>query len=65
MSGVHVLVIAGLALALSACSVVGIVSDAASVTGTVVSTTASVAGDAVDAAASAVKGDSGDDKKAP
>ena len=56
-----------LAPALGACSVVGVVSDAASVAGTVVSTTVDVAGDAVDAASNAVGGTSSNqdkDKKA-
>ena len=49
-----------LAALLSACSVIGVASDAASVAGTVVSTTVTVAGDAAGAAAHAVNGSSSD-----
>jgi hypothetical protein len=52
--------VACLAAPLSACSVIGVAADAASLAGTVVSTTVSVAGDAVDAAAHAVNGSSSD-----
>ena len=56
-------VVLGLTLGLGACSVVGVVSDAVSVTGTVVSTAATATVDAAGAAARAVSGSSDEEKK--
>ena len=53
----------GLALGLGACSVLGVASDAVSVTGTVVSTAARATADAAGAAVHAVSGSSDEDKK--
>jgi hypothetical protein len=57
------LVTLGFALALSACSVIGVAADAVSVTGTVVSTAAHATVAAAGAAARTVSGSSDEDKK--
>jgi len=54
-------VLLGLSLGLGGCSVVGLASDAVSVTGTVVSTAASATVDVAGAAARAVSGSSSDE----
>ena len=53
----------GLALGLGACSVIGVASDAVSITGTVVSTAAKATVAAAGAAARAVSGSSSDEAK--
>lgn len=56
-------VVLGLALGLGACSVIGVASDAVSVTGTALYTTARATVAAAGAAADVVSGSSDEDKK--
>ena len=56
-------VVLSFALGLGACSVIGVASDAVSVTGTVVSTAARATADAAGAAVHAVTSDKSDDNK--
>ena len=56
-------VVLGLALGLGACSVIGVASDAVSVTGTVVSTAARATADATGAAIHAITSSDDEEKK--